>query len=120
MCLVKTHKWPKITLRPKLVYKVLEIQKGVLSTPHVGMIVKLGETIKAKKWWNIAVGEKEIWGEGVHAYVDLRRAETARQCGWARRIFIAEIPVFTLYWMGDSYDIAAKRMKIIKELEGYD
>ena len=113
MCLVKTHKFPKISFRPIIVYKVLIKSKGVLTTPYQEEVVRLGETMKACKMWNLAISNKYIRGEGVHAFVDLEHAK--QECFLYGRIFITKIPAFTFYWEGFFGDIAAKRMKIIKE-----
>ena len=111
MCLYKTHRFPKISVKPIKVYKILhevysfEKRRIFFRTPFRGTEVKVGETIKARRWWFMGIFRNIIEGEGVHAYTDKWKAN-----------FEAEIPPFTPYWYGEDNEIAASRMKIIREL----
>ena len=106
MCLIKSHRFPKIAWKPIKVYKVLVYFNKKLYTPFFWSSVKLNSTIKAHKKWYSNLGGYFVSGEGVHSY---RNFKDARHCkkylntdNPDNYYFIVEskIPRFSLYWEG--------------------
>lgn len=126
MCLVKKYRFPKLALKPKIVYKVLynNVSENTLATPFMDCKVKLGEEIKASDSLVRGIlNRRYINGEGVHAFIYLSTAEIERctiELTTRKDAVIVKsvIPRFTFYWESrDNIEIAARKMKIteIKE-----
>lgn len=114
MCLVKTHRLPKISRKPIQVYKVFKPIGCSLLTPYQKYACNVGDTIKAENSWIKGIFKNEIEGEGVHAFIiGIVAFATANQY-FDTYVYLCEIPPFTPYWQGDCDDIAASKM-IIKE-----
>ena len=114
MCLIKTHRFPKISRKPIQVYKVLRLEGDKLITPYQKQLCQVGKTIKAKHSWLKGIFKDKIKGEGVHAYIIDAFAFTVSGHYINHYVYPCEIPPFTPYWVGQSGDIAASKM-IIKE-----
>jgi len=108
MCLIKSHRFPKIAWKPIKVYKVLVYFNKKLYTPFFWSSVKLNSTIKANKKWYSNLDDCFVSGEGIHSY---RNFKDARECkkylntcniDIDRCYYIVEskIPRFSLYWEG--------------------
>ena len=114
MCLIKIHRFPKISSKPITVYKVLIPLNRIFITPCQSCKVYIGDTIKARKAWWKGVFKEGIEGEGVHAYVSI---DNAKENIYGNDVIAeVEIPPYTPYWIGKAGDMAASKMKIIKLL----
>lgn len=119
MCLIKLHRFPRISFKPVKVYKVFyKEEDGYYYTPYLfeGPL-KIGDTIKAKcnifrNFYRIFIGEF-IEKEGVHAFTTKISAEK-RFCNFSKIVILeCVIPRFTLYWYGTEDEIAARKMEIL-------
>lgn len=106
MCLIKSHRFPKIAWKLIKVYKVLVYFNKKLYTPFFWSSVKLNSTIKAHKKWYSNLDDYFVSGEGVHSYRNFKDARECRKylntCNIDRCYYIVEskIPRFSLYWEG--------------------
>lgn len=119
MCLIKTHRLPKISRKPIQVYKrFFNYHTNILITPYQGLCCKPGDIIKARNSWVKGIFTNEIEGEGVHAFKDYPTEIELAFIAMADvdDYYVCEIPPYTPYWIGDNRDIAASKMKIIKRL----
>ena len=114
MCLIKTHRLPKISRKPIQVYKVFRLEGDKLITFYREQVYQLGETINSKHSWFKGIFKNEIYGEGVHAFVYKCDADWLAFRNGFYYVYLCEIPPFTPYWVGVWDDIAASKM-IIKE-----
>lgn len=122
MCLIKTHRFPKISTKQITVYKLLYLYNSKNKeyfTPYKRVKVNMGETIKAKKSWLRGIFKEDIEGEGVHAYLTLEKALMNKFLMDGNFIIVVEaiIPSFTPYWIGFEGEIAASKIKIAEELK---
>ena len=108
------------------VYKFLLKKDNNYLTPYMKSKVKIGETLKASED-KAPVFFNEISGQGVHAYKTLAAAklEKITWTGGIGNACIAEweIPAGTTYWegiRGSQFEIAAKEMKFVREIEAED
>lgn len=136
MCLIKLHRFPKISFKPIEVYKVFLCNDGDYTnnyracltkelirevgfyTPFAGygpVSIKSGTIVESKcsllkGFYNIFFG-KSIGKEGVHAYT----CEDSAKKFWFDGFTIVKcvIPKFTLYWYGKDNEIAARKIQIL-------
>jgi len=106
---------PYIAKKDKTVYKVVErkditSKKYILTTPHIGTLVKIGQVMKAEfsfsfDFYGISVKE------GIHAH---RTKESALRAVDYPNEFIIEatIPKGARYFIGTTEDIVATKMKL--------
>lgn len=134
MCLYKKHWLPKISCKPKYVYKVVYYikseEKPVMHSAFRGTVIEPDKPIKASKSWIRSLFTKNIKGEGVHAYRDKSKAIDAEKLlnvlGWCPvsttpqgfigfAVVNAIIPPYTFYWENkyDENEIAATKMIIL-------
>lgn len=114
MCLVKTHRLPKISRKPIQCYKIFSVYYGILYTPYRYVFCQVNDIIKAKNHWLKGIFKKRLTGEVVHAFRHKDKAERnyhIRDC-----VCLCEIPPFTPYWCGKYNEIGASKIKIIKKL----
>lgn len=119
MCLIATHFFPKISFKPIKVYKiVIETSNGRIRTPYQGSnILKRAKGIFffPKKQNNYLT----IYGGMIHAF---RTREEAQKFSTGYfihnhysikdiKVITAYIPPFTRYYIGQDWDICAKRMR---------
>ena len=118
MCLIKLHRFPKISFKPVKVYKVFYNYEGDgYYTPYLfeGPL-KTGDTIKAKcniftNFYRIFFGEF-IDKEVVHAFIS--KTIAIERFPFTRAVVLeCIIPKFTLYWYGTEGEIAARKMEIL-------
>ena len=99
MCLEKKHKFPKLTLFPKKVYKILHRRNtNVWITPFQEVRVTPGEYIQATKSLFHGITADSIKAEGVHVYNDKLVARMHASADSRDVVFEAIIPPFTFYW----------------------
>lgn len=121
MCLVKIHRFPKISWKPIICYKVLKRRKNNYMTPCVDyLLTKDREVIKGSE--NFFKGFKKypfIHGWGVHAFTNMYDAmKTAQYFCMLEQIIgghiVVEciIPRFTFYFKGTNNEICARKMII--------
>ena len=135
MCLYKNHWLPKISCKPKYVYKVVYYtkseEKTVMHSAFRGTVIEPDTLIKASKSWIRSLFTKNIKGEGVHAYKRKSAAVHTRCCfsitSWSHiysntpqefigfAVVNAIIPPYTFYWENkyDGDEIAATKMIIL-------
>lgn len=111
MCLVKSHRFPKISRKPIKVYKIFCIKDDMLITPIQGRKYYRTDTIKSSCNWIKSIFKTFIEAEGVHAFQTLVTAEMFSEL-WGGIVVICEIPPYTPYWIGKGGEIAASKMKI--------
>lgn len=124
MCLVKIHKFPKISWKPITCYKVLKRRKNNYMTPCVDyLITKDREVIKGNENFFKGLKHKNIFGWGVHAFTNMYDAmKMANYCCMYDHIIgghvVVEciIPRFTFYFYGKNYEICARKMIIKTKL----
>lgn len=80
MCLKKTHKKPKLSIFPKIVYKVvLNTPDGRFKTPYTSYPVELGKTYTGKfrgtKTISDTIEELFIEDGFIHSYRSLAKAK---------------------------------------------
>ena len=120
MCLVKIHKFPRISWKPITCYKVLRRQKGNYMTPCVDyLITKDKEVIKGNENFFKGLKDKDIFGWGVHAYTNIFTAMNTAQYFCMCDLIIGghvvvkcTIPRFTFYFKGTNDEICARKMII--------
>lgn len=123
MCLIKTHRFPKISRKPIKCYKVVyKIGNKLYSTEYENYHFLLGDTIKNRYPWIFSIFEPYLEGEVVHAYTNIvicriNIRSTLRLLNKSRSIIECEILPFTPYWLGTDGDICATRIKTIKEVQ---
>lgn len=133
MCLYKKHWLPKISCKPKYVYKVVYYtkskEKTVMHSAFKGTVIEPDKLMKASKSWIRSLFTDKITVEGIHAYKSKSKAITIEECldlfGWfpvysnTRQEFMgfsivnAIIPPYTFYWEDKSDEIAATKMIIL-------
>lgn len=135
MCLCKNHWLPKISCKPKYVYKVVYYikseEKTVMYSAFKGAVIEPDKPIKASKSWIRSLFTKNITGEGIHAYKSKLTAVQAiddfnsncqlfssnyfntLQGFMGFSIVNAIIPPYTFYWEGKWDEIAATKMIIL-------
>lgn len=125
MCLVTYWKFPRITLKDKVVYKVLLKQSdGTLYSPFMDSEYKLNKLYKEpfiKQLFGTKQGLHKIFGPfWIHSHQYFESAEILvddkKTYENVHNIFIfkAIIPKFTLYYEGLG-GICSKKLKIIEE-----
>ena len=126
MCLVKTHELPKISEEEIKVYKVLLHSANFgLFTPYMKEEVK-DMKLEAKHPYTDTVSLPFLEGEGVHAFVNPKKA-LVEWLYWGNyyagtsvtpKIYKAIIPPKTPYWEGrkEDGDIAATKLLIKEEI----
>lgn len=120
MCLVKIHKFPKISWKPITCYKILQKRKNNYSTPYLNYsITKDKEVIKGNENFFKGLISKIICGWGVHAYINRYDAfELAQYCCKVDQVIGGYvvikciIPRFTFYFKGKNNEICSRKMII--------
>ena len=125
MCLVKLHRFPRISTKPIKCYKkVLVADETTFLTMAIRHKFSIGDTIKSKtnSLWGIFFNK--LTDEVVHAftvsrfdiaYMNMYNTSLGRLWGSTDSVFIeCEIPPYTLYYLGDFGEIGASRIKTIK------
>lgn len=126
MCLVKTHELPKISEDKIKVYKVLLYSANFgLLTPYMKEEVK-DMKLEAKHPYTDTVSLPFLEGEGVHAYINPKKAliewlylnSHFGGTSMTPKIYKAIIPPKTHYWEGrkEDGDIAATKLLIKEEV----
>ena len=109
MCLVKIHKFPRISWKPIICYKVLQKRNNDYITPCVGyLIIKDREVIKGSESFFKGLKYKRINSWGVHAFTNRFDAfQMAAQyfCSYDQLfgghvVVKCIIPRFTFYFKG--------------------
>lgn len=112
MCLIKKHKWPKITLQPKIVYKVLSKRSGMLFTPYRDNEVKLNKEYRGvyNKFDTLftTIKSNSVNSGFIHSYKDRNKAMERVFIG--NVVVICVIPSFTLYFEGVGGEIASRNL----------
>lgn len=114
MCLIKNHRFPKISFKPIKVFKLVYSQNGIYYSWFMQCPIYLGKSLRSKKHWIKGIFAENITSEGVHAYLE------KPQCGnyyINTRVLEAEIPPFTPYWIGWDNEVAAAKLRIIREID---
>ncbi len=107
MCLTKKYKWPRITLRPKIVYKVLEKRNGKFFTPFMNYEVEINKKYKGK--YNMfdtlfkTIKDDYVRSGFIHSYTD-------KESAVGNVVVECIIPRFTLYFIGRGNDIASRKI----------
>lgn len=115
MCLRKRYTFPRITLANKKVYKVANKGEKGYKTPIRNAYVNLGETYKGIFTEGDIISSmfSKIIEDGyIHCYENITSAKNFKFCD---TIIECEIPKWTLYWKGINGDIAARKLKYLKE-----
>lgn len=122
MCLTKKSMIPRIALKDIVVYKILiKDSKGNLFTPIVCDHVKLGYTYKGifgisndelrnQRSLISSLFSKYITSGYIHSYTDKYYAA----CRYTGRLVKCIIPKGTLYFIGDDFDIASRKLKYVE------
>lgn len=123
MCLVKLHKYPKITIFPKTVYKVIHVSSdGKFLTPYRAYSVELGKTYTGKFMWRRTfkntIHTNFIEDGFIHAYTTIEDAITEKLSlgDISIRIVKCRIPAFTYYYIGKHNDIASRKLKYTNKI----
>ena len=130
MCLVTYWKFPKITLKDKVVYKVLLKQSdGTLYSPFMDSEYKLNKLYKEpfiKQFFGTKQCLHKTFGPfWIHSH---QYFESAKLLVYNKKIcenvynisvFKAIIPKFTLYYEGIDGDICSKKIILIEECVQY-
>ena len=120
MCLFKKSYIPRIAFKDKVVYKIFIKDKDLYSTPFQRYNCEIGDIIKSNKSFIKGLFKRTIHGEGVHAYKNYTEAYWNKFCidaGILNRVVIGcIIPKFTPYWLGKGNEIAAGKIKLVKEI----
>ena len=116
MCLIKKRRLPKISRKPITVYKIIERYNNFYMTPVREEYINLNSTLKAK---DTSIYEmycsSVIKGCGVHAYINLEKAQEVMETYYRRFHYIilkCVIPPNTYFWEGKGGDIAARELEI--------
>ena len=121
MCLVKTHRFPKISRKPIKCYKEVVYRNGNYETWFTMYPFALGDIIKSARHWICGIFCKKLHSEVVHAYLfafdNTEYMKNYNKCRQYERYIECEIPPFTPYWISDMGDIGAARIKTIKIVE---
>lgn len=126
MCLFKKSIIPKITLKPKTVYKIVsKSYNNEYYTYFIGDKVNLGKTYTGKFTKLEAFSflfKKYIDSGFIHSYsenIDLEFTifEYKEQTTEKLALIKCEIPRFTLYYNGYGDEIASRRLKYIEEIK---
>lgn len=120
MCLVKIHKFPRISWKPITCYKVLQRRKNNYVTPCVNYsITKDREVIKGYENFFNGLKCKTIHGWGVHAFTNMFDALQMAQyfCRidqviGGHVVVKCIIPRFTFYFKGKNNEICSRKMII--------
>lgn len=122
MCLVKSSIIPRITLKPKIVYKVLYKDKGNYYTPFMDCKVELNKLYIGEFFGNGLITflfSKYIDSGFIHSYDSIDSAINnfidASNDDSSAIIIKCEIPRFTLYYKGHCREIASRKLKYISE-----
>ena len=120
MCLVKIHKFPRISWKPIICYKVLKVHKGNYMTPCVDYFISRDrEVIKGNENFFEGLKDIKICGWGVHAFTNMYNAMNMANyfCMIDQRIgghvvVKCIIPRFTFYFKGKNNEICSRKMII--------
>lgn len=124
MCLVKTHKLPKVLPWKKRVYKIVlvkiskDLETSYCSPFYTNTKIIPYVPMKAKLPWKMGIFEKYIEGEGVHTYSNMENAKKQLECMppsppyYRFAILEAYIPRFTPYWTGTRGEIASSTLVV--------
>lgn len=113
MCLIKNHKFPKISFKPIKVFKLVYVKDGIYRSYFMQCPIYLGQSLRSKKHWIKGIFAENITSEGVHAYLEKPKC----RCWFNTRVLEAEIPPFTPYWIGWDNEVAAAKLRIIREID---
>lgn len=126
MCLLKKSIIPKITLKPKTVYKIInKTYNNEYYTHFTGDKVNLEKTYSGK-FFKLDVFSflfsKYIDSGFIHSYseknnLELTILEYKEQTTEKLILVKCEIPKFTLYYEGYGDEIASRRLKYIEVVE---
>lgn len=130
MCLIKNHRFPKISFKPIKVFKLaLFYQKDRYYTKDGYYTyfrkcpIYLGKLLLSEKHWIKGIFAETITSEGVHAYITsegvhayLGKPNYTRNYSIIR-LLEAEIPPFTPYWIDRGNEVAAAKLRIIREID---
>lgn len=116
MCLIKSSLIPRITLKEKVVYKILIIDHPFYITPFMLEPIVIGSEYvgEFRRTFLIFTFFKKCIKEGyIHCFktiTDARMSKTTESV-----IVKCVIPKYTLYWKGNLGDIASRKL-IYKEI----
>lgn len=122
MCLTKIDSFPRITLFPKKVYKLLCRQFVVKTheyqyvTPYTFMSIELGKTYKGEflnTTFYDSLFDDTIKDGYIHCFKDIKSARESPIFG---TLIECIIPAGTLYWRGVGGEISTRKLKYIREL----
>lgn len=125
MCLNKLSIIPRITLKPKVVYKVVKKSSNIdYETFYTGYKVHLGELYSGRfvsdDWFTSLFG-KNIYSGFIHSYDESISEEILEEYKDRTYDNVAlikcEIPKFTLYYKGYFGEIASRKLKYIEEVK---
>ena len=123
MCLLKLHKFPRISTKPIKCYKkVTFLFDNKWETAVARHAFCLGDTIKSEKNPLLGIFHETLTWEVVHAFKEGRDDlgymkdfnRVRRKLIFSPRFIECEIPPYTLYYLGDFGEIGASRIKTIK------
>lgn len=126
MCLFKVSKIPKITLKPKTVYKIVsKSYNNEYYTYFMEDKVNLGKTYSGK-FFKLDVFSflfsKYIDSGFIHSYsernnLELTILEYKEQTSQKLSLIKCTIPRFTLYYEGYADEVASRRLKYVEEIK---
>lgn len=114
MCLIKTHRFPKISRKPIKCYKrVNYLGDNNYKSEFIGYHFKLGDVIKNTRHWLFAIFNDKLTDEVVHSFNFNGKSifDESDEC-WIE----CKIPAFTPYWTDNYGCIGAARIRTIKEV----
>ena len=121
MFLRTKQRLPKIAWKPITTYKVIYSRNSLLLTLYRDYPIQIGNTYK-ETLRNIFKSRKHIYShynmnKGLHSFTSKYFAIVIAQNNKCNRIVIeCVIPKFSLYWIGNNYDIVSNKLKYIKTL----
>lgn len=122
MCLIKIDLLPRITLKPKKVYKLLcrkfliNSHEYQLITPFTNRPVELGKSYDGKfsnTTFSESLFNRYITDGYIHCFKDIKSARESFVFG---KLIECVIPIGTLYWRGNNGEIATRKLKYVKEV----
>lgn len=122
MCLRTKQRLPKIAWKPITTYKVIYSRDSLLLTLFRGFPIQIGNTYK-ETLKNIFKSKRRTHlyyhiNKGLHSFIAKYPAITTAQInGCGRMVVECVIPRFSLYWIGNNYDIVSNKLKYIKILQ---
>ena len=140
MCLYKLSRIPRITLRNKIVYKIVLKNDNVYATYVQESIIEMGKTYKGifsnydysfirnYKLYDIKNKflaflcslfiSKDIASGYIHSFNNIAIAKEYILTDdiYKAKIIKCIIPRFTLYFIGDDNDFASRKLKYIEEI----